>query len=247
MPLRESEAVVLQTYPLGEGDRLVSFLARDLGRVRGVAAGARRPKSRFGSTLERLSHIRIWYFERENRDLVRINQTELMESFVDTHRDYASGVALALLSEITESALPEREPSDAAFRLLLLTAQTIRRTGKTSLPLAYFVLWTVRLAGWLPDLEHCARCGAKLGEERAYAALGQGGLTCARCRLPGMRAISLAAIAAAQRMFSTRLDRLAEENWDESVLREISGFSLDLIEHQIERKLTSRQMLEPVL
>ncbi|MGD1213060.1 MAG: recombination protein O N-terminal domain-containing protein, partial [Candidatus Acidiferrales bacterium] len=55
MPLHESEAIVLQSYPLGEADRLVSFLSRAMGRVRGVAAGARRPKSRFGSTLERLS------------------------------------------------------------------------------------------------------------------------------------------------------------------------------------------------
>jgi DNA repair protein RecO (recombination protein O) len=70
MPIRESEALVLHSYPLGEADRLVSFLSRNMGRVRGVAAGARRTKSRFGSTLERLSYIRIWFFERETRDLV---------------------------------------------------------------------------------------------------------------------------------------------------------------------------------
>ena len=89
MPLRESEAIVLQSYPLGEADRLVSFLSRSIGRVRGVASGARRTKSRFGSTLERLSHVRIWFFEKETRELVRISQTELIESFLDAFRDYA--------------------------------------------------------------------------------------------------------------------------------------------------------------
>ena len=62
MPVYESEAIVLQSYPLGEADRLVSFLSRNLGRMRGVARGARKPKSRFGATLERLSHIRIWFY-----------------------------------------------------------------------------------------------------------------------------------------------------------------------------------------
>ncbi len=57
MPLKESEAIVLRTYPLGEGDRLVSFLDRQSGRIRGVARGARLPKSRFGSTLEMLAYI----------------------------------------------------------------------------------------------------------------------------------------------------------------------------------------------
>ena len=86
MPLHESEAIVLRSYPLGEADRLVSFLSRAMGRVRGVAAGARRTKSRFGSTLERLSHIRIWFFEKETRDLVRISQCEMIESFLDAFR-----------------------------------------------------------------------------------------------------------------------------------------------------------------
>ena len=95
MPLKESEAIVLRTFPLGEGDRLVSFLDRQSGRVRGVARGARLPKSRFGSTLEMLAYIRIWYFERETRELVRINQCELIESFMDVQRDYSSADRLS--------------------------------------------------------------------------------------------------------------------------------------------------------
>ena len=120
----------LQRYALGEADRLVSFLSRTMGRMRGVAAGARKPKSRFGSTLERLSHIRIWFFERETRELVRISQCEMIESFLDAFRDYPSSVALALFSEITEAVLPDREPSDANFRLLLLAAQAVKRTAQ---------------------------------------------------------------------------------------------------------------------
>src|SRR5271154_2142401 len=186
MPLHESEAIVLQRYTLGEGDRLISFFSRAMGRVRGVAAGARKPKSRFGSTLERLSHIRIWFFERESRDLVRINQCEMIESFFDAFRDYASSVALTLFSEITELVLPEREASDANFRLLLLSAQAVKRTSKPEIPLAYFALWTVKLGGWLPALDRCAICGKAVAEDApAYFAPSASAVACGKCRKPG--------------------------------------------------------------
>jgi DNA repair protein RecO (recombination protein O) len=245
MPTHESEAIVLQTYPLGEADRLVSFLSRSMGRVRGVASGARRTKSRFGSTLERLSHIHIWFYERQNRDLVRINQCELVESFLDAFRDYGSGVALAVLSEVTETVLPDHEPADANFRLLLLTAQTIKKTGKSELPLAYFALWTVRLGGWLPPLDSCARCGRALdATEAAYFSPSASAISCSKCRRPGMRTLSPAALAAARKMLAERLDKLKEEMIPPRAARELSDVMLDVIEHQIDRKLVSRELLE---
>jgi DNA repair protein RecO (recombination protein O) len=249
MPLHESEAIVLQRYNLGEADRLVSFLSRTMGRVRGVAAGSRKTKSRFGSTLEKLSHIRIWFFEREARDLVRISQCEMIESFLDVFHDYPSSVALALFSEITESVLPEREASDANFRLLLLAAQTVKRTGKTEVPLAYFTMWTVKLGGWLPPLDRCAFCGKPMTEEvGAYFSRSASAMACGKCRKPGMRAISSAALLLAGRMLIERLDRLSQDatpaTAEARAVRELTNAMLDVIEHQIDRKLTSRELLE---
>jgi DNA repair protein RecO (recombination protein O) len=242
MPLRESEAIVLQSYPLGEADRLVSFLSRTTGRVRGVAAGARRTKSRFGSTLERMSHVRIWFFERETRDLVRINQCELIESFVSTFGDYSAGTALALLSEITEAVLPEREAADPSFRLLLLSAQAIKRHREVELPVAYFALWTVKLGGWLGPFDHCARCGTELAG--AYVSSATAGLFCGKCRAPGMIVLSAGAIAAARKMLGERLDKLNAADFAGGASRELTKYLLDLVEHQIERKLNAREMLE---
>jgi DNA repair protein RecO (recombination protein O) len=248
MPVRESEALVLHSYPLGEADRLVSFLSRSMGRVRGVASGARRTKSRFGSTLERLSYIRIWFFERETRDLVRISQCELIESFMGAFSDYASGVTLAMLSEVTEAVLPEREASDASFRLLLLVAQAVKRTKKPELPMAYFALWTVKLGGWLPPLDSCSRCLRVLtndmGGEPAYFSRAASAIACAKCRTPGMRVISPVALAAARQMLGGHLDRLTEEMIPPRAARELTDVMLDVIEHQIDRKLKSRELLE---
>lgn len=249
MPLHESEAIVLQSYPLGEADRLVSFLSRTGGRLRGVAAGARRPKSRFGSTLERLSYIRIWFFERETRELVRISQCEMIESFLDAFRDYASSVALSIFSEITQAVLPDKEAADANFRLLLLCAQTVKRTSKAEPSLAYFALWSVKLGGWLPSLDRCGRCGRPFeangqGPQPGYFSRNSSAIACGNCRRPGMRVISPAALAAARVMLSQRLDKLSDEAAPPRAAKEVTDIMLDVIEHQIDRKLASRELLE---
>jgi DNA repair protein RecO (recombination protein O) len=125
MPARESEALVLRTYPYREADLIVSFFTRDQGKLRGVARAVRRPKSRFGSGLERLSHVRLAYFLRENQDLARLDRSELCGPPIFLRADYATSVALDFLTEVSEQVLPEHEPNDAYFRLLLLVLDDI--------------------------------------------------------------------------------------------------------------------------
>src|SRR5271163_2808047 len=109
MPAQVSETFVLRTYPFREGDLIVSFFTRDLGKLRGVARRARKPKSPFGSGLERLSHIRMAYFQRENADLASLTGCELIESQFALQSVYARGVALDFLAEVADQLLPPHE------------------------------------------------------------------------------------------------------------------------------------------
>ena len=244
MPLKESEAIILRTFPLGEGDRLVSFLDRQSGRVRGVARGARMPKSRFGSTLEMLSYIRIWYFEREGRELVRINQCELIESFLDVQRDYSSSIGFALVSEVAESVLEERETAEPQFRLILLTARAIRARGPVPVVLAYFSLWMAKLGGWLGPLDRCSRCGKALGNDAAYHANGFAELFCWDCKDSWMKPISKESLSIGKKALSGTLDRLLNESIALGPSRELLSYALDILEHHLEKQLTSRKILE---
>jgi DNA repair protein RecO (recombination protein O) len=246
MPVKESEAIVLRGYPLGEGDRLVSFLDRKAGRLRGVARGAKLPKSRFGSTLEMLSYIRIWYFERENRELVRINQCELIETFLDVQSDYQAGIYLALISEVTEAVLGEREVADPQFRLVLLAARAVRKHGASPVVLAYFCLWTARLGGWLGALDRCAKCLRVAGDESLFAFPGHAELCCVNCRELGMRLISKEGLSVGRQALSGTLDRLFSLNPALVLANEILSFSLDILEQHMEKKLISRKMLDAV-
>jgi DNA repair protein RecO (recombination protein O) len=147
-----SESFILQTYPFREADLVVSFFTRDQGKLRGVARRARRPKSSFGSGLERLSHATVSYFQKENRELVSLNSCELLHSQFALASNYEASVALDYLAEITEQLLPPNETNERHFRLLMAVLDYLRTGGSHFAAATYFALWSVRLAGFLPDL-----------------------------------------------------------------------------------------------
>jgi DNA repair protein RecO (recombination protein O) len=244
MPARETEAIILKTFPLGEADRLVSFFGRSSGRMRGVAAGARRLKNRFGSTLEILSHVQLWYFERETRDLVRIQQCEPLESLNKAQSDHEMNTGLAAVSEIAELVLPEHEASEPMFRLILLTAREIERRGNWLLPLSYFAFWTVRLAGWLPRFDVCADCGKPFGRHVAFQDAFHPGLFGEEHRRHGMKPVSFEARELAERFAKERLDNFDLALGQEPPVRELREAGFNWIEHHAERKLRIRGLLE---
>jgi DNA repair protein RecO (recombination protein O) len=152
MPARMSESFILQTYPFREADLVVSFFTRDQGKLRGVARRARRPKSSFGSGLERLSHTTVSYFQKENRELVSLNSCDLVQSQFSLASHYEASVALDYLAELTEQLLPPNETNERHFRLLIAVLEYLRVGGSVWVAVTYFALWSVRLAGFLPDL-----------------------------------------------------------------------------------------------
>lgn len=154
MPARVSEAFVLRTYPFQEGDLIVGFFTRDQGRLRGVAKRARRPKSPFGSALERLSEVRISYHQKETLELVRVDAAELVQSQFGLSDCYEAGVALDFIAEVSDHLLPPAEPNERFYRLLSAVLADLRASRAEGVWRAatYFSYWAVRLSGFLPAL-----------------------------------------------------------------------------------------------
>lgn len=154
MPVRVSEAFILRTYPFQEGDLVVSFFTRDFGRLRGVAKRARRLKSAFGSSLERLSQVQISYLQKETLELVRIDGCDLVQSQFGLSSDFDAGVVLDYIAEVSEQLLPPAEPNERFFRLLSAVLADLRASGASGVwrSATYFSYWAVRLSGFLPEL-----------------------------------------------------------------------------------------------
>ena len=119
MALRESEAIVLRSYPLREADLLVALFTRAEGKVRGVARSAKKSKRRFGGALEPLTYVRAFYDVRERQELARLDSCEVLESPMAWEVSYARAVALGHIAELLDELLPDREANDAIFRLTL--------------------------------------------------------------------------------------------------------------------------------
>jgi DNA repair protein RecO (recombination protein O) len=247
-----SEAIVLRTYPLQEADLIVSFLTRDQGKLRGVARRARRLKSPFGSALERLSQVRITYFQRETRELVNLDSCDLLVSQFPLLSDYRAGVALDYFAEITEQLLPPSEPNERFFRLLNAVLENLRsEQGGLWRAVTYFSLWAARLAGFLPDLTVCFGCGALLSDqgvdEAAFFLRGRHGLVCSHCsKSAGSPVSQLTAESRrlAAQMLRKPVAQIDSPHWPRQTCTDLRRFLVQQIETHIERQLLTAPILE---
>jgi DNA repair protein RecO (recombination protein O) len=259
VPACVSEALVLRTYPLKEADLIVSFLTRDQGKLRGVAKRARRPKSNFGAGLERLSHVRMAYFQRETRELVNLDSCELIHSQFALISDYWTSVALDYFAEVSEQLLPSAEPGEKFFRLLLSVLDSLQQpeAAKAWRAVTYFSLWSLRLSGWLPELHVCLSCGSLLDDpenpQRAFFRRGHAGLMCSHCRgsmgAPGGAGkweLSAASRSLAAEMLRKPVTGLPPMEWTQSTAADLRGFLLQQIEAHAERKLHTAQIFAAV-
>ena len=246
-----------------EADLVVSFLTRDQGKLRGVAKRARRPKGGFGAGLERLSHVRMAYFQRETRELVNLDSCELIRSQFDLASDYWASVALDYFAEVSEQMLPAAEANERFFRLLLTVLECLRPAGgaqdagRVWRAVTYFSLWAVRLSGWLPELHACLGCGSVLDDagpdgapERAFFSRGRAGLLCSHCRrMPGAGntwELSAESRSIAVEMLQKPVSGLSVNAWGQSTGADLRRFLVQQIEEHVERRLLTAPILEAV-
>ena len=150
MPLYTADALVLRTYKLGEADRIVVFLTRDRGKKRGVAKGARRPRSRFTGALEPLTEVSVAYFEKERRELVGLNYAETRRSPLMLGSSDALGY-VSYFAELLDEWAQEADADDRLYRLGASMLDALA-AGTPVEPLArYFEYWLLRLQGVYPE------------------------------------------------------------------------------------------------
>ena len=160
MSLIETECLVLRCYNLAEADKIVVMLTRDHGLVRGVAKGAKRLKSKFGSTLEPFSLVSVCYAQKENLELVSIKRSDLVRSCFFAANDPEAQEHLAYIAELLISFVPPNEPNERIYRMIRACLQSFaQETDSLSRIVVYFEIWILRLSGYLPEWDRCVDCG----------------------------------------------------------------------------------------
>lgn len=242
MSLLTSEAVVLRTWPMREADLIVSLFTRDYGRLRGVARSALRSRKRFGGALEPMTVARAWFAERPHQELARLDRLEIISSPLTAPIDHLRMAVLSFYAELLEQTLPERDPQETVFRLLLsvLEQTTVEQPW---MPLTYFQLWMTRLMGLLPEISRCTLCREPLHAGEIGFHVHADGLFCALHCTENSRELSVDSWMLAQRMLREPAAAFAAESWPRRRALDLRTFTLQSLERHMERKLRSAEAL----
>jgi DNA repair protein RecO (recombination protein O) len=244
MALKESEAIVLRTYPYLESDLLVTLFTRAEGKLRGIARAAKRSRRRFGGALEPLTRVKLTYEDRERQELARLDSCEVLDSPLRSEISYPRAVALGHVAEMLDELLPDRENNDAVFRL---TISVLAQLGGREfwLPITYFDLWMACLMGYLPDLSGCIVCGRVLNGNRAFFHPLTDGLMCSEHKRLASTQISAESRKLAAVMLHAPLSTVAAQVSGNSA-GDLRKFLLETLERHLEKRLVTRGMLERI-
>ena len=243
MPLVRHRAFVLSAVPLREKDRIVTLLTEESGKKRVVARGARRLQSSFAGALEPMSEAEVIAFEREGRDLHRLDSLELVRSSFPLASDLRSGMLLSALAESLITFVSDSDPSEKFFRLARHAMDALHSRAPARFVAVYFDAWVLRLSGVLPSPASCAGCGrADLAAPFFFDETVPGfvGRECAR---PGARKLSLAASEGISAILSRPLDSLRIAP---GALAEIDDVLSRVRRHFLGHELRSQRVLAPL-
>ena len=244
MPLYTADALVLRTYKLGESDRIVVFLTEDRGKKRGVAKGARRPRSKFVGALEPLTRVRVAYFEKEHRELVGMNYAEPACSPLSARPEALGHVGY--FAELLDQWAQENDPNERLYRLGASLLEALAEGGSVE-PLArYFEFWILRLQGVYPPATACGRCGRSLEEAGgAWLCAGAEAFSCPDCgdqraQRDRLSPEALAFLRAARRVPPSAVGGLDVAG---TALAELEAVHRTLMDRHLERELKSTRVL----
>ena len=189
--LHRAEGIVLRSFPFGEADLIVTYLTPDFGLLKLFAKSPRKIKSRFGSSLEPLTHSRISFWGKENANLPRLTQSDIIQPFQSLRDNLHCFLKVQEIIELTLSFLPERDVNKRAYHLLLKTLQAIENNltsthrgvkrmagfSDNDLSLTHYKIKFLKLVGYAPKFDACGRCG-----RNGYCFyISQGSILCDAC------------------------------------------------------------------
>jgi len=231
MGLYRERGIVLRTIKLGEADRIVTLVTEGRGKVRAVAKGVRKTKSRFGARLEPTSHVAVLCWE--GRELDVINQAEAIDSFRSVREDLDRLGRAATLLEAVDLVVQERDENARLYQMLLGALRTLAAHDAPLMVPAF--LWKLLAAeGFSPVVDVCVSCGDD-GRLVAFD-LGEGGALCADCRR-GLR-VSPEALVLLRRILGGDLVAVLAEPASPAG-HEVEHLATLALENHVERRLRS--------
>lgn len=238
--LYRDHGIVLRTYKLGEADRIVVFITKDHGKVRAVAKGVRKTKSKFGSRLEPMSHVAVQFYEGRG-ELDIVTQVDSVDHFRPIREDLDRIARGSAMAEAVDQMALDREPNPRLYQMLLGALRSLAgHNGPLVVPAFFWKL--LALEGLQPQLTECVLCGeAPPATPLVAFDLHSGGALCAGCRRG--RRISPEALALMQQILGGQLGTALNEPVSQAT-HEVEHLATEAMEHHLERRLKSVTLID---
>lgn len=233
MGIRSDQGIVLRSFPFGEADRVVVILSANNGKLRTVAKGIRKTKSRFGGRLEPFTHVDLILYEGRNLDT--ITQVSVIEAFPNVRMDLDRVLAAGTMVEVVDAVATEEDPSLRLFLLLQRGLRALDRRGEGADLVTSFLLKLTDVIGFAPALDHCAGCGR--ADAPLRFSLSAGGAVCTSCRPSGTIRLRSGLTDYLAGLAASDLDKLPPA--DPVFSGEALGITRRFLEHHLERRLSS--------
>ena len=240
------EAIVLRHSDWGEADRLVTLFTREHGKVRAVAKGARKMRSRKAGHLEPFTRVSLLL--ALGRSMYIITQAEAMDAHLALREDLTLIGYASALAELTDRFTIEEEENISLFRLL---ADSLRRLDQGVDPLLtsrYFEIRLLDLMGYRPKLTECVGRGEEIQPEDQFISAARGGVVCPRCAkdVPGVRPISMDALKYLRHFQRSSFSEASRANIAPPVQRELEAILNHYLTYLLERSINSAAFLQEV-
>jgi DNA repair protein RecO (recombination protein O) len=241
--LYRAQGIVLRSIRLGEADRIVSFYTQAHGRVRGVAKGARKSKSRFGGRLDAFTHVDLQLYKGRG-DLDIVTQADILTRPRRLRVDYASFCAAAAIADAVERTTPERERNVRLFLLLRTGLQALEDGAEDPPLLAYaFLAKLASMGGLHPTLPVCVECGSA---QRVAFSHARGGAVCRACLDRADPKADDSVLDAWGTLLAEEWDQLRARRLESSTQRDLGALILGFVQWHTESRFRAFGLLPGV-
>ncbi len=240
----QTEAIIIKKIKLGEADRILTLYTPHLGKIRAVAKGIRRPRSKLAGHLELLTHSLVSLARGRNLDIIIGSQT--INSFLPLKSDLRLIAYGLYATDLIDQFTVDNIENYPLFQLLLETMKHLSQAGDNELVLRYFELHLIDEVGYRPQLQQCVSCRSPLEPTTNSFCSSAGGMLCPNCRQsqPLTYPLSVNALKVLRLLQSNDFNTVSKLRMNSELAQELEGVMRDYVKYLLEREVKSAAWLD---